>query len=181
MESFYGGRPGYGFILRGSFTSKKSIADAAEDGTLVFGDYAMVGGSNPQVPNYGELFRVNEKKGIDYIGKFLAPALQVDVSVRQMSDATKSEMGFSNDGKPYMYSKQDGDIVYLGFDLPELELGVTKSFSGANNPHYDLSCSDNSSKPYTKELTLTYPPIVKIQQKDSTINANDIVLIWEEE
>ena len=58
MESFYGGRPGYGFILRGpsnggSFTSLNSIKSAITDNKLFFGDYAIIGGEQSQAQGFG--------------------------------------------------------------------------------------------------------------------------------
>lgn len=184
MDSFYGGRPGYGFVLRGpasggSFTSSGQIQNAVTNGELFFGDYAIVGGDDSQVAGFGNIYRVNEKKGLDLIGNISAPVFAVTPSI--VNDITANQKAMVGDDtldQLTVYSQQDGSTLKIGFRTPVVKITASKELGSS----YDLtSISGTGEQPFSTQLTLTYPPIVSVAEDSSSAAAEgEIFLIWEE-
>lgn len=184
MDSFYGGRPGYGFVLRGpasggSFTSSGAIQNAVTEGELFFGDYAIIGGDDSQVAGFGNIYRVNEKKGIDLIGNISAPVFAVTpVIVDDLSANQKTMVGDTSLNQLAVYSQQDGDRLKISFKTPVTKITTSKEL-GSN---YSLtSVSGTENQPFSTQLILTHPPVVSVAEDSSfTAAEGEIFLIWEE-
>ena len=166
MDSFYGGRPGYGFVLRGpasgssSFTSSAQIQNAVTNGELFFGDYAIVGGDDSQIEGFGNIYRVNEKKGLDLIGNISAPVFYVTPSI--VNDITANQKAMIGDDtldQLTVYSQQDGSTLKIGFRTPVVKIAASKELGSS----YDLtSVNGTEGQPFSTQLTLTYPPVVSV-------------------
>lgn len=75
MESFYGGRPGFPFILRKSYSSQQDIQDAVTNKKLVYGDYALIDGDTANTADRGKIYRVQADLSLMYIGRITSPAI----------------------------------------------------------------------------------------------------------
>lgn len=184
MDSFYGGRPGYGFVLRGpasggSFTSSGAIQNAVTNGELFFGDYAIVGGSDSQATGFGNIYRVNEKKGLDLIGNISAPVFALTPTITENLTANQKSMaGDTSLNQLTVYSQQDGSTLKIGFKTPVTKITTSKELGAS----YDLTSVDGTAAtPFSPQLKLTYPPIVSVAENSSSAAAEgEILLIWEE-
>lgn len=186
MESFYGGRPGYGFILRGpsnggSFTSLNSIKSAITDNKLFFGDYAIIGGEQSQVQGFGNLYRVNEKKQLDFIGNITAPVLKLDFEISDSLSSPTTNTFDSNISlnKFTVYSKVENEKLYLSFGIPAVNISCEMNLDEDNE--YSLQVENNAEKPFGPKLILNHPKIVDIVQKSNTnLAEGDLWIEWEE-
>lgn len=216
MESFYGGRPGYGFILRGdkvsggykSFTSLDEIKTAAKNNELMFGDYAIIGGNNPQKRYYGYLYRINENQEPMFISQITAPALEVGVNTGETEGRGNIEITDVEDsdgniiGLPTFKAEQveittDPDevsrAIELSITIPEMHLGLKNiqpynilTFdtpgAGGTTDYYKyniaLSQPDGTNMPYKYEMNFQHPPIVSLRTSSTT--KDEITFIVEE-
>ena len=88
MESFYGGRPGNPFILKGvrqegednEFATLHDIQTAINNNKLKYGEYAIISPSEGSSADIGKIYRVNEKNQAIYMGRILAPTVALSGS-----------------------------------------------------------------------------------------------------
>lgn len=172
MESFYGGRPGYGFVIRGVYSSRSNMENALGN-TLQFGDYAIIGGSNTQIPDYGTLYRVNDKLELVKLGRITAPAMLMDLipqNLNEQQGATSTQMRVEG-SQPKLYTRavsagsgSANGQVHIGFSIPELNLEAATSHV-LNGSAYNLEISNSNGQPYHKTIKLSYPPAVRIKDE----------------
>jgi hypothetical protein len=85
MESFYGGRPGNPFILKGvkqegqtsEFEDLTDIQEAINNGNLKYGEYAIISSLGSASTETGKIYRVNENNQPIYMGRIVAPAINL--------------------------------------------------------------------------------------------------------
>ena len=79
MESFYGGRPGYAFILKGKYSNTTEMETALNTGRLKYGEYALITDDKRMSNEHGNIYRATSSKseslnGFQLIGNMTAPA-----------------------------------------------------------------------------------------------------------
>lgn len=86
MESFYGGRPGFPFILRKGYYSQQDIQNAVTNKELVYGDYALIDGDTANTADRGKIYRVQADLSLMYIGRITSPAISTILNPQAPND-----------------------------------------------------------------------------------------------
>lgn len=174
MESFYGGRPGYPFILKGEFNSQNEIETAANNNELSYGDYAIVAGENAETQYRGKIYRVIANKKLLEIGRITSPSVStyIDAAGNEIFDEN-SGAGVQNfkvvapdndNTNSKMFFQRISNNDSNGTDT--LKIGFSEPYT-LIKPHTFISCN------CTVAPVWTYPIEIDDQRWLETIQARD--------
>lgn len=143
MESFYGGKLGYSFVVkpnpndmsngqrRGWWTSMAQIEEAAQTGILQFGDYAIITQPNGVAnDDHGKLVRISEFNGLEVVAKIGNPSALYSLAlISNPGDGTEYnhpvDIEFLDDANSKVATNVRGfyEMVYLKADGSVLKDG----------------------------------------------------------
>lgn len=138
MDSFYGGKRGFSFILRpnpddinGYWQTASAIATAAQNKVLKQGEYAIVTeAGDTYSEEHGKLYRITKDSGIELVGKIGNPAPLYGLEITNSTSNNNVQFYFLDDEtskdtegfKVYWQTNRDENdqiiSIGIGFEFP---------------------------------------------------------------
>lgn len=168
MESFYGGRPGNPFILKGveregqtfEFRNLTDIRNAINNGNLKYGEYAIISPLEGSSIDAGKIYRVNEENQPIYMGRIAAPAINLsgdhNSGIEMVSPDLKREPTLN------LITSPNDQTITVEVEVPWTEPQIN------SNGGYLLTYSGSTSETYYRpSIGLNTPPPVYIGQENN--------------
>lgn len=182
MESFYGGKRGFSFILRsnpdvnsnGYWPNRSSIVEAVNNKQLQQGEYAIITEDGPsQSDEHGKIYRIMKSGNLELIGKIGNPAPLYDLSLINDGYENAQEITFhflddsgswnAHGVKSYwkMIESNGERYIGIGFDFPRPVFQVENI--SVNQGQFVQEVTDNRpagmtiTNEYDSDISQSYP------------------------
>lgn len=191
MESFYGGRPGFSFILKGPYVDLNDIYEALDAGSLKYGEYALISTENKTGSLHGNIYRVASIQGaLEYVGNVTTPAPLYELEFNNETTGDGDiiwtpvpgyDNGTYNDNiKGIVSYDTENERIGLGFSFPYSVVDVSlnkTSLEPSITPTFD------STHPFYHRYDLSIPygnVAVEDAQNEPELSAGGVWLVLED-
>lgn len=206
MDSFYGGKRGFSFILRpnpddvnGYWQTSSAIEAAAQSKILKQGEYAIITETGVAYSeNHGKIYRITKDSNIELIGKIGNPAPLYGLEITDdLNGADDVQFYFLNDNASkeaegfkvyWKLNKDEHDqpiSIGIGFEFPHPVFEVTNIpanyFQSIENQveaqrPAGISISSNNTKPVYYQVKNVIPSATYIGSEEDRKNLNALNL-----